>query len=161
METICPWTQASWLMRTFLRVTLPPSMPRECDQNTSGPFAHRSDSERRLELAFTFQIAHSSDSNCQETAGPLEGDFGFCVKSLMHPLEPCIRICCRTWMKHIRSIWCVLFHWKCNAFNWENKKYTQKQSFSSHFLSDSNFLKDGQHPHTFLSHKLFWQLLTR
>ncbi len=126
--------QASWLMRKFLRVMRPPSMPRERDQNTSGPFAHHSDSERRLELAFTFQIAHSSDSNWQETAGSLEGDFRCCVKCLMHPLEPCNRIGCRTWMKHVRSTWCVLFHWKCNAFHWEDKKYTQKQSFSSHFF---------------------------
>lgn len=129
----------------------------ERDQNTLGPFAHRSDSERRLELAFTFQIAHSSDSCWQETAGSLEGDFGCCVKCLMHPLEPCNRRGCRTWKRHVRSTRDFLFHW-------EDKKCAKTKHFATgDFSSYSHFQKDqnDQYPLTFFIHKLFGQLLTR
>lgn len=118
-------------MRKFLRVTRPPSMPRERDQNTSGPFAHRSDSERRLELAFTFQIAHSSDSYWQETAGSLEGDFGCCVKCLMHPLETCNRRGCRTRMRHVRSTRDFLFHRIYYIFHWGNKNCAKTKCFAT------------------------------
>lgn len=137
-------------MSKFLCVSRPPSMPRERDKNTSGPFENCSDSERRLELSFTFQIAHSSDSYWQETAGSLEGD---CVKCLMRPLEPCNRRGCRTEMRRVQRTRGFLFHRMCRILHWEDKKCAKTKLFAP---GDFELLPVSKGPRWSISSYIFY-----